>query len=299
MNTIIRVSYLSGWQDCPRRNVSKVLREWILNNTGYLLRIPLNGVSGLVGTASHTAIIHILETKKNMGENSEQDLKDGIEKGIVKYNSQVEEIINVDYDRTTPLDNIAEKQIEKIATAYFYGIAPEVKPIDLEKRLKVDLDRAVSIENMSYSFTLSGQPDIVTENAIRDIKTGKNAQTSHAQLGAYSLIVKQHIQAWPELAADQGYVLPDSCIIDHVPRVGAKTVQPAPESLTYTSEICENEAKAAISRATWDLATMLHYKDPSKIACNTSSMLCSEKYCQAHKTDFCPVSHTFKTKEAE
>ena len=286
--TILRCSYLSGWQDCPKRNVAKVLRDWIHNNTEYILRIPMNNVSGLVGTASHEANIHILEIKMTMGVNTKQDLNDGIEKGIIDFHKKVNEIVNVDYDKTTPSDNVAEKQIIKITTAYFNGIAPEVMPIGLEKRLECNLDKAVSIENLSYNFTLSGQPDIVTKYAIRDIKTGKNAQTSHAQLGAYSLITKSH-----------GENSPVNCIIDHVPRVGAKTVQPAPESYSYKAELCENEAKAAISRATWDLATILHYKDPAKIACNTSSMLCSEKYCTCYKTDFCPVSHTFKTKEAE
>lgn len=284
MSIVIHSSYLAGWNDCALRSVARVLSDWILNNTDYLLRIPLNGVSSYIGTGSHKAVNHLLQVKMNMGEVNHTNLTDAVEIGILEYRKKTMDV-NVDYDETTQTNKTAETQIDKITTSYYFFQVPNINPVALEKPLRCDLN-PVSIEKTSYQFELTGTPDIIEKNRIIDLKTGKSGDTYHAQLGAYSLILKAHNMSTPE-----------TCTIHRAPRVAVKSEQPDPEEFNFTTEICEQEAKTAIAFATRDLATMMHYKDPSLIAHNTSSYMCSIKYCKAFNTDFCPVSKTLKTKE--
>lgn len=278
-NIVFRISNLPKWNDCPTRCAANVIRKE-LTEMGYVFPEYVNGVSSAIGTGSHAGIKAYLEAMKTEAAK----VTDAVEAGINAYNSEVEK--GIEYDATSPDGNTAETQIKAIVNAYIFGIVPTIESdpndIVLEKRLEATIP-GHNIGGIQYGFTLSGHPDIVETKIkrVRDIKTGKNAQTNHSQLGGYSLLCKA-----------MGETIPETCAIDHIPR--NKKGCGEPQVYSYEAGLCESEARNVVTIATYQLARFLSSEKLECLPNNTASMLCSSKYCSAYGTDFCPVSKTLR-----
>lgn len=275
-NILFRVSYLPDYQACGKHAVAGILRKE-LTEMGYIFPARQKAVSGIVGTAVHAGIRKLLEDRLIYGN----ILKDSYDFAIAEFKKETAE--TVEFDTTTPDSNFAEKQISSILKSYTYMVLDKVDiEVDLEKRLEATITPAI-LNGISYQFTLSGQPDIVElkSKRLRDIKTGRSAQTYHAQLGGYTLLLKA-----------MGETNPETCVIDHIAR--KKDGCGEPLSYTYTADLCENEARAVFSTAAQQISRFLSTGDISHIPHNQSNNLCGPKYCSAFGTDFCPVSKTIK-----
>ena len=67
MTCKIRASSLPMYNDCPRRNIARILRN-MLEEMGYKLRNQLPMAGTAIGVGKHSGIAHILKNKKRTGE---------------------------------------------------------------------------------------------------------------------------------------------------------------------------------------------------------------------------------------
>jgi phosphorylcholine metabolism protein LicD len=209
--------------------------------------------------------------KAKMAGDPDMSLKDMISAGVESFRTATDD--GVDYDNTTDTPNTADKQIESMIKVYYHYILPKIEPVEVEVRMEAQID-----DNM----TLSGQPDVLELDAVRDLKTGRSGEKYHAQLGGYILLAK----------ANKKPVNIQTAVIDWLPRARLSKPQPEPVELEYSAELCVNEAKAVIKDVQRQYGGYTETGNPSSFPNNTSSMICTPKYCPAYGTDWCPVSKT-------
>ncbi len=219
-----------------------------------------------IGTGLHSGISFILKNKKRTGELG--NLDDMIEASITSFTSEIAD--GVQYDDLSNNINTSNKQIEKISRAYFKLVAPEIKPVEVEKYLPAKI---------GDEFLLTGHPDVIESNSIRDFKSGQ-IKPFQAQVGGYSLLSKSHKIAKPK-----------KLIIDHIPRPNLKNGSVAvPKKIEYPVAIAEKEAKNVVTRIKGDITSFVESGNVNTIPCNPMSNLCSVKYCPVHGSDFCPIT---------
>jgi hypothetical protein len=201
------------------------------------------------------------------------------------------------FDRETPDLRAAESQVLAMTRAYYYGVAPKVEPVIVERRLEADVGFTVQ------PMVLTGQQDVLAREPgrVRDLKTGKNRSNHKPQLGSYALLAKSH----PEVL---GGVEINGAVEDFVQRVSAKKVANGeqPPAVSYVHDLAGAErAAVAVLRMIDSHLTVFRAGDPSRYVlpgdpwafpANPSSKLCSEKWCAAWGTEFC---REHMTKDAE
>ena len=173
------------------------------------------------------------------------------------------------WDATSPNLNTAQRQVARLARSYIDHVAPKITPISVEERL------VARIGTTADEVLLSGQPDVTTDG-VRDTKTGTVRRYNAAQLGAYSLLLRSHGNQVNHL------------IEDYIKRVPLKADQPFPVEITYDQSLSENLAGVIMNRIMADYAAFMESGNPEVILANPMSMLCSDKYCDASGTTFCP-----------
>jgi len=270
-NEILRVSSLADWHDCSRRSAARTFRKR-LEADGYEFIRTANSVGGCIGTGVHSGIAYALKQKMSRDDIK---IKDMVEYGIESFREATDD--GVDYDATTKTPNEADKQIKSMIKVYYHYILPKIDPVEVEVRMDAQIDE---------TMTLSGQPDVLEINAVRDLKTGKSGETYHAQLGGYILLAK----------ANKKPVNIKTAIVDWLPRARLSNPQPEPVELEYSAELCVAEAKAVIKDVQRQLAGYNQTENPAAFPNNTSSILCSPKFCPAYGTDWCAVSKTLRGK---
>jgi hypothetical protein len=274
--TVIRVSALAGYPDCPRRGAARLFwRE--ITDAGFRLRYLPRGIGALIGTAVHRGVSVVLGTKASTGtlplrtvaiENSREALRDGVDGVEVQYDGP---------NGATHNMRDAVDQVIRMTGVYHDNVAPTVNPIIVEERLEAEVEQGL---------VLSGQPDLVCREpgAIRDLKTGARMPSSHApQLGGYSLLARSH-----------GHKI-ERAAIDFVKRVNPDKPQPLPVTNEAVIARAETAASNILRQMALDLDTFRHGDaarrispgDPWSFMANPDSMLCSPKYCRAFGTEFC------------
>lgn len=257
---IIRPSYLSGWPDCQRRTAARmfpsVIRDW-----GYQLNPREPSVGAIVGTATHSAVAHILQAKMDTGELG--NITEMEHRGLESLTKELS--FGVSWDETTPSQNVAQQQVVRQAKAYRATTAQRVIPIAVERRLEC---------KTAAGNTLSGQIDCMTD-AIRDTKTGRVQRQNIVQYGGYALLVK-----W-----GGGQV--SRLVEDYIKRVSVKQDQPAPIEISYNTEFAEILAARVIASVEAEYAEFAQTGDNLVFSANPSSQLCGPKYCTAFGTNFC------------
>tara|TARA_Y100000310_G_scaffold76159_1_gene72585 strand:- start:2115 stop:2849 length:735 start_codon:yes stop_codon:yes gene_type:complete len=236
----------------------------VIKAFGYTLKYLTHGVSAAVGTGVHSGASHALGKKKD-GLRPDLGILEDI--SIQSFRSEIAD--GVDYDGTTGNANTAEKQIRSMSSLYYNQVLPEIDPALVEHAMKVDT---------KDGYVVSGHADVITEEAVRDLKTGKML-TCHAQLGGYELQRRFH-----------GMKKSKSVIIDSIKRPPKTAPRPKYEKLVYNPELCTILAQQTIGRIKADMDRFCKGKDAGLSRCfqpNTMSVLCGPKYCPAFGTDFC------------
>lgn len=267
--TVIRVSSLPMYADCPRRAAARMFRKEI-EAAGFALRDEMRGIGAAVGTAVHKAAAVTLDEKARSGSLPPVDVATDAAAETIR-----EEIANgVQFDaRVTQNPNDAQNQVVRMSRAYHYSVAPEIEPIMVEERLSAEI---------SQGLVLSGQPDLIARepNRIVDLKTGTQAGNFNAQLGGYSLIARSN------------QIDIDEAAIDFVQRASMKKPQPEPVHRPAPIAIAEQTAANVVRHIAEDLRVFregaperrLLPGDPAAFLANPNSMLCGDKYCPAHST---------------
>lgn len=269
--TKVRASALSGWPDCPRRGAAKLFRGEIIA-AGYTLRETPRGIGATVGTAVHSGVALTLTEKMRFGRLA--PISAVTDCAVESYRENAAE--GVLFDKETANGNAAEKQITGMVEAYQRVIAPQIEPIIVEERLQAETD---------FGIILTGQNDVLAREPgrLRDCKTGKRQGKHVGQIGAYSLLIKSN-----------GLDVSSACT-DFIQRVPASKVQPDPVTTEYDLIKAENVAINILRHIAGDLRTFregdsnigLVAGDATAFLANPNSMLCSEKFCPAHGTNWC------------
>lgn len=261
----IHPSSLTDYADCARRSAARILWRDI-REAGYDIRTPGNVIGATVGTAVHAGAQFTLETKiltgslsttRDAQDHAMAHLQDGMQDGVL-------------WDDTTPNRSAAEKQTLRMVDIYSRTVAPQITPVQVEYAVQ---------QPIKAGYTLVGTIDLLTDSALRDLKTG--AERMHLpQIGAYHYMLRKN-----------GHSV-DTLGVDYIPRVAANKSQPPAQYTEYDPAIAEQAAASAIRRFIADhqeFERRLTAGQPLEFAfmANPSSMLCSPKYCPAFGTSFC------------
>lgn len=271
----IRASMLPGWNDCPRRAASKQYRKAI-EKSGYTLRDLMPSIGAAVGTAVHHTVESWITAQMSGEVGSIHRHIEAAVQGLLE-----EVAPGCEWDDTTPTPETARIQIERMAKVYIADVGESLDPIAMESSMCAAL---------SERWSVSGTLDMVAQYPggglwLRDIKTGAVSRSHHAQLGAYSLLLRSQ-------EADEGVGFGKVVLatIDFIKRVPRRSVQPGVVSTDYDVALCERSAWNTIQRVTEAVDKFIETQSPDVFAENPLSLMCSPKFCAAHGTDFCPVS---------
>lgn len=261
----IHPSSLTDYADCARRSAAKILwRE--IREAGYDIRLPGAVIGASVGTAVHAGAQFTLETKILTG--SLATTRDAQDCAMAHLEEEMKD--GVIWDDTTPNRSAAEKQTLRMVDVYSHTVAPMITPVQVEYAIE---------QPIKAGYTLVGTIDLLTDRALRDLKTG--AERMHLpQIGAYHYMLRKH-----------GHTV-DTLAVDYIPRVSVKKHQPQAQYTEYDPTLAEQAAASAIRRFIADhqeFERRVTAGQPLEFAfmANPSSMLCSPKYCPAFGTSFC------------
>lgn len=263
----IRCSALPSWPDCPRRTAAKTFRK-LIERQGFKLRELPPSIGAAVGTATHKVAELVLQHKIDTGSLGAFD--DGLEQALAGLSEEISP--GAVWDDTTPNLNTAQLQVKSLAKAYYSAVAAKVDPLAVELSLEADA---------GGGFVLTGHIDLLTvQGWIRDLKTGSVERPYYQQHGGYSLLVRSNNQ--------NGVV--NGLAVDWIKRVGKTKPQPAPVEKIYDVQTCERAALDVIGDIKRCVSDFESVGNPGIFVANPMSMMCSDKYCPAWGTDFCPLS---------
>lgn len=270
---IIRASMLPAYSDCPRRAAARQFRRMV-ERAGFALRQTLPSIGAAVGTTVHAVIEAYFRARLDGTEFKEAEAVDAAMTGL-----QEEVAPGCVWDDSTPSVDVARQQVRRMAAAYIYGSAADIVPLAVEMQLGADLGE---------DWKLTGRVDLLAAHPdggtwLRDFKTGAVSRSHHAQLGAYSLLVRSDPP--PDIPADI-----KAATIDFIKRTPRTRPQDAPVSTDYPVPLCERTAWATIKRIRRDVQEFQETGNPEAFAENPMSMMCGDKYCPAWGTAFCPIT---------
>lgn len=257
---VIRPSSLPGYADCARRGATKLFHKEI-TDAGFMLRQLSPGIGAATGTATHAAAAFTLQEKMlsgNLGNETEAEHR-------ALESLKAETANGVTYDATSPDLNTAEKQVLRQAKAHRLYVAPKLEPVAVEQRYEAETN----------GFLLSGQIDVAAQG-LRDLKTGNKPRANFSQYGSYSLLLRTNNIEVPTITED------------FIQRVTISKPQPQPVEILYDVALCETTTMAIIGKIEKDYREFMQTGNPDAFMANPSSVLCSEKYCGAFNTKFCP-----------
>lgn len=270
----IRASMLPSYPDCPRRAVAKQYRRKF-EKLGYTFREQKPSVGAAAGTAVHKGC-ELLLRALHAGESITLD--QALEPAMAGFCEETGK--GAIWDDTTPNANVAAEQIKRMVHAY-----RPVMPATVNGEPAVEL----SLEaNAGDGWKLTGHIDLVTASGwVRDTKTGALVRPYHAQLGAYSLLVRSN-DVIPKV---------HGVAIDFIKRVGKTKHQPPAEVQEYSVAACERNAMGIVQALKSDMARFDKSVtegrpggNPDEFLANQMSMMCTSKYCPARGTDFCELT---------
>lgn len=263
---IIRASSLSDYANCPRKASAKLFREQI-EDKGFKLRKRPPHISASLGVAAHAAFAQLLRDKRDRKFNV--PIADTIAYGINEFDKEVAG--GFETDDTTPNKDTAYKQIQTAIRLYAIRILPKIEPKFIEKLVRYDL---------GDGFILEGHLDAYDyADFLHDTKTGGNDSNYFYQVGAYVL----------GLEAEGENV--KGAQIDWLKRtpLNAKNGPAEPKVETYDPMDAAKGAFALAHRFKRDLQLFLKTGNEWSFYAHPCPMLCKEKYCDAHTSNYCTV----------
>ncbi len=262
----IRCSSLSGYNDCPRRWAARHLRGMVVAAGFYPRSLP-SSVGAVIGSGTHSAVAFDLEHKMRTGELAA--FKDAEAAGIAELEDRIEKE-GVFFDEVSQDLSAAQMQVRRLARVYREDVGSKILPIVVEQRMNV---------RHATGMIVSGQIDNLIEapNRLRDVKTGKNRGANAPQYGGYSRILRAHSKPIATIRED------------FIRRVPLHKEQPRVVEVSYDIDTCETAAEQALIRIARDVEAFQTTGDREVFMANPSSSLCSDRYCQAWGTSFCPL----------
>ena len=265
----IRASMLPSYCDCPRRAAARIIRREI-EEAGYTLREPGQGIAALIGTAFHAGAGTVIAGKL-LG--ATVNLASATELSITTLRERTEAAAT-SYDTTTPTLNDGEQQIKTLTACFYHDVVPKIFPA-----MPPETERTGEM----VGALLSGHIDVeTTAQEIWDYKTGR-VKKYHAQMGMYSRL----------RAADLGLgELPGSSglKIVHLQRTPVKKPFQGANIIECNVGACERISFYTTRALIRDVNNFIKTKNPYAFTCNPDSTLCSPKYCPCHGTEFCEVT---------
>lgn len=267
LDITVRCSSLSHYTDCPRRWAAKHLRG-ILYSAGFYLRSLPSSVGAVIGSGTHAAIAYDLEHKMRTGDLAK--FSDAVEHGMVELEERIAQE-GVAYDDISQDRNGAEAQVLRLARTYREDVGVKISPIVVEQRMNT---------RHSTGLIVSGQIDNLLErpNRLRDVKTGKSRGANWAQYGGYSRTLRAHGKPIASIKED------------FIRRVPLNREQPRVTPIDYDIDACEMQAEQTLQRIARDYGQFERSGDREVFAANPASSLCSDKFCPAAHTSFCPLA---------
>lgn len=234
---------------------------------GYKLRDLPSSVGAAIGSGTHTAVAHDLTHKMEHGAFGSVD--EAVDLGINEMELRIAEE-GVMWDEVSPNLSDAQKQVRRLARTYREQIGERITPAAVERRLNAAITPAL---------TLSGQQDVVVAepSTLRDLKTGKMASSNWGQYGAYSMLLRAH------------GVYVDRIVEDFVKRSPLRSPQDAVREIEYDIVACEQQTERVIGAIQDDLARWDETGEREAFLPNPSSSLCTDRFCPAWGTSFCPM----------
>ena len=259
----VRASSLSSYADCPRRWLARQ-HATLAEEAGYRLRKIGRHIGAATGQATHQGALSGLRRRIATGSFDGEEMEDIAIRTL--RDETTEEVI---WDDRSPNLSVAERQVVRQIAVCRDQIVPVIDAEFVEPSWK---------GKHSSGLILSGHPDCVSYTKIGDIKTGLESNNG-AQYGGYVLLSR---------VADE-LVQIEEIEESFVPRV--KLTEPVLDvvPIAYDLEGCADLADRTLNKIANNLRDF--YKDgPAVFLANTSSMLCSDKFCPAWGTRFCPES---------
>lgn len=228
---------------------------------GYGLREVSSSVGASVGTATHAAVASCLTEKMKSGSLGNQTEDEQV--GVASLEENVK--MGVSWDQTTPNLSTGAKQVIRMYRAYRFSTAENVNPHAVERRLEFKTKSG----NM-----LSGQVDI-SDEGVRDLKTGVTARSNGAQYGAYSLLARMSGEAVSRI------------VEDYIARVDINKDQPFPVEVPYDVRLSERVAAHAIEDVERKYERFIAEGENLVFSANPNSVLCGDRFCPAWGTTWC------------
>ena len=270
MTEIIRCSSLPTWEDCARREASKLFRHLIVD-AGFQLRQLETHVGALVGGGVHKGAAISLQNKMDKGDpGNEEEAEDA---GVAEFDERMSSEGAI-FDGTSRNPSTAQKQVARMVRKYHRTLVPQISPVSVEQRMEAPL---------GAGFALVGHSDVVAQELarLRDLKTGVMQRANGSQYGSYALLCEAE-------GIDVRQI-----VEDYLPRVSLQKEQPDP----VTTLIPFAEAKWRAYETLEDIqGSVAEFKErlssgsrppEGAFRANPMSMLCSEKFCPSWGTNFC------------
>lgn len=272
MKTVVRASSLPQFADCARRWAARAMADELIAAGFKVKKDMRSSIGAKIGTATHAGAAYLMSEKIEKGEIGNQT--EAEQRSLEEFDIAMKE--GVIWDDTSPNFMDAQKQLVRMLKVFRHGIAPDIRPLAVERRLEAAFDE---------DFIVSGQSDLqlLTPESIDDLKTGKHNSRHYAQIGTYSLLART---AYPDIQVNK-------LRVNFIPRVALSKPQPEAIIEEYNQSVAEN---AAISTLEQIKNTTAAFRERLKKAdappehiflANPSSMLCSEKFCPAWNTNWC------------
>lgn len=256
----VRASSLSGYVDCARRTAANIFRQVVIDAEFHLRETPQN-IGAIIGTAMHQGAAYSLTRKKDHGDAGTDQAANEIAIENLEAGMQEEFI----YDPATATKDDAVYQTMSLLKSVRDHAVPYIEPTLVEERLEAQVGNII----------LSGQMDAGVSDGIIDWKSGRVKRHHINQIGAYGLLARSHGKG-----SEKGTEY-------FMQRVKPGKEQPLPVKSEYDMPTAENSALAVTRRIGKDFEEFLETGSRFAFMANPYSMLCSEKYCRAHGTDFC------------
>lgn len=262
----VRASSISGYADCPRRWAARHLTGMLVMVGFYPRSLP-SSVGAVIGSGTHSAVAFDLEHKMRTGVLAK--FSDAEAAGMEELHERIERE-GVMYDEISQDVNDAQLQVRRLARTYRDHVGENIRPIVVEQRMNV---------RHNTGMVISGQIDNLIEkpNRLRDVKTGKSRGANFGQYGGYSRILRAHKLPIAEITED------------FIRRVPLAKPQPAPLSVPYDIDVCETQSEQTLQRIARDVARFKSTGDRESFLANPASSLCSDRFCPAAGTSFCPL----------
>lgn len=272
----VRASSLANWNLCPRRAYAKDFRKELADR-GYTLNQGRSNFNTLVGSCVHDLAGSLPEHKDDL-------VNDWFTAERERVGAEVDQSL-----QTKSWDHATEQAARILGKLVHHPSIQKMR----EKADKLLVEKF--LEQRFDHVTLTGHVDLydLEDRELVDVKcSGKSeAPRADAQLGAYSLLLTKAKKPMPR-----------EMKVIWMPVRGLKSEQPDPVDVEYDVPTAMRHAAVTASNAhrIYTDARVRARKraernggDPNirgeDLPSNPGCWACSEKWCPAHGTDFCPA----------